>query len=132
MDKNGIKHIEKHIMRYPQIFATLAIRVRLSEGVKKGVIWHTQGSGKTALAFSNVHFLRDYYQNQGKIAKFYFIVDRLDLATQAKAEFEARGLNAVCPENKERSQFDLLASPYELKTHIPMYPLLQADCYLSE
>lgn len=83
VDKNGIKHIEKHIMRYPQIFATLAIRVRLSEGVKKGVIWHTQGSGKTALAFSNVHFLRDYYQNQGKIAKFYFIVDRLDLATQA-------------------------------------------------
>lgn len=101
VDKNGIKHIEKHIMRYPQIFATLAIRDRLSEGVKKGVIWHTQGSGKTALAFSNVHFLRDYYQNQGKIAKFYFIVDRLDLATQAKAEFEARGLKVNMISSKE-------------------------------
>ncbi len=101
VDKNGIKHIEKHIMRYPQIFATLAIRDRLSEGVKKGVIWHTQGSGKTALAFSNVHFLRNYFQENGKIAKFYFIVDRLDLATQAKAEFEARGLKVIMISSKE-------------------------------
>lgn len=109
VDKNGIKHIEKHIMRYPQIFATLAIRVRLSEGVKKGVIWHTQGSGKTALAFSNVHFLRDYYQNQGKIAKFYFIVDRLDLATQAKAEFEARGLKVNMISSKEDFKTNIAA-----------------------
>ena len=111
--KNGnkytIKHIEKHIMRYPQIFATLAIRDRLSEGVKKGVIWHTQGSGKTALTFSNVHFLRDYYQNQGKIAKFYFIVDRLDLATQAKAEFEARGLKVNMISSKEDFKTNIAA-----------------------
>ena len=100
-DKNGITHIEKHIMRYPQIFATMAIKDKLSEGAKKGVIWHTQGSGKTALAFSNVKFLRDYYQEQGKIAKFYFIVDRLDLATQAKEEFEARGLKVVLVNSKE-------------------------------
>lgn len=26
----------------------LAIREKLSEGVKSGVVWHTQGSGKTA------------------------------------------------------------------------------------
>ena len=94
-DKNGIRHIEKHIMRYPQIFATMAIADKLSEGVKKGVIWHTQGSGKTALAFSNVHYVTDYFQDRGKIAKFYFIVDRLDLATQAKEEFEARGLKVI-------------------------------------
>lgn len=101
VDKNGIKHIEKHIMRYPQIFATLSIRDKLNEGIKKGVIWHTQGSGKTALAFSNVHFLRNYFQENGKIAKFYFIVDRLDLATQAKAEFEARGLKVIMINSKE-------------------------------
>lgn len=100
-DKNGITHIEKHIMRYPQLFATLAIKDRLEDGVKKGVIWHTQGSGKTALAFSNVHYLRDYYQSKGQIAKFYFIVDRLDLSTQAKEEFEARGLNVVLVNSKE-------------------------------
>lgn len=101
VDKNGVKTIEKHIMRYPQIFATLAIRDKLNEGIKKGVIWHTQGSGKTALAYSNVHFLRDYYQQNGKIAKFYFIVDRLDLATQAKAEFESRGLRVIMVSSKE-------------------------------
>lgn len=100
-DKNGIRHIEKHIMRYPQIFATMAIADKLSEGVKKGVIWHTQGSGKTALAFSNVHYLTDYFQTRGKIAKFYFIVDRLDLATQAKEEFEARGLKVILVDSKE-------------------------------
>jgi type I restriction enzyme R subunit len=101
VDKNGIKHIEKHIMRYPQFFATLAIRDSLENGVKKGIIWHTQGSGKTALAFSNVSYLRDYFQKKGKIAKFYFIVDRLDLARQAKTEFEARGLKVNMVDSKE-------------------------------
>ena len=37
---------EKHIMRYPQFFATRRILDRLAAGGKKGVIWHTQGSGK--------------------------------------------------------------------------------------
>lgn len=100
-DKNGIRHIEKHIMRYPQLFATLAIEDKLNAGVKKGVIWHTQGSGKTALAFSNVHYITDYFQEQGKIAKFYFIVDRIDLATQAKEEFEARGLKVILVDSKQ-------------------------------
>lgn len=84
--------IEKHIMRYPQVFASLAMREKISGGQKKGIIWHTQGSGKTALAFYNTRFLSDYFQEQGKIAKFYFIVDRLDLLTQAKSEFTSRGL----------------------------------------
>ncbi len=100
-DKNGITTIEKHIMRYPQLFATLAIKDKLASGVKKGIIWHTQGSGKTALAFSNVHYLKDYYQSIGIIAKFYFIVDRIDLATQAKNEFEARGLKVILVDSKE-------------------------------
>ena len=101
-DKDGIKNIEKHIMRYPQFFATLAIRDKLDRGVKKGVIWHTQGSGKTALAYSNVKYLRDYFQSQGKIAKFYFVVDRIDLAKQAKDEFESRGLKVVTVSSKKQ------------------------------
>jgi type I restriction enzyme R subunit len=45
---------QKHIMRYPQFFATRAILKRFKEPNKNGIIWHTQGSGKTALsAFSN-------------------------------------------------------------------------------
>lgn len=31
----------------------------------KGIIWHTQGSGKTALAYYSVHFLTDYFQKAG-------------------------------------------------------------------
>ena len=83
---------QKHIMRYQQMFAALAIRQKLSEGVKSGVVWHTQGSGKTALSYYLTYILNDFYAKQNKVAKFYFIVDRLDLLEQAKQEFEARGL----------------------------------------
>lgn len=84
--------VQKHVMRYPQIFATKAIERKLDAGIKKGIIWHTQGSGKTALAYYNVRFLQDYYQRQSIIPKFYFIVDRLDLLIQAQREFNSRGL----------------------------------------
>lgn len=84
--------LQKHIMRYPQLFATKAIESKLEEGVKKGIIWHTQGSGKTALAYYNVKHLTDYFQKKGVVPKFYFIVDRLDLLIQAGKEFKSRGL----------------------------------------
>lgn len=100
-DKHGIKRTEKHIMRYPQMFATLAIRDMMKKVIKKGIIWHTQGSGKTELAFYNVKYLTDYYQRENMIAKFYFIVDRLSLAEQAKNEFESRGLKVVLVKDKQ-------------------------------
>lgn len=100
-NKDGIKTLEKHVMRYPQFFATMAIEQKLDSGAKRGIIWHTQGSGKTALAFHNVRYLRDYYQKQGKVAKFYFIVDRLDLLTQAGEEFAARGLHVEKVNSKD-------------------------------
>ncbi len=84
--------LEKHIMRYPQLFATQAIEETLEAKLKKGIIWHTQGSGKTALAYFNVHYLTEYYRKKGIVPKFYFIVDRLDLMTQANSEFTNRGL----------------------------------------
>src|SRR3990167_8841229 len=96
--ENGL---EKHIMRYPQFFATRAIERKISLGVGKGIIWHTQGSGKTALAYFNVHFLTDYYQKNGVIPKFYFIVDRIDLLDQAKREFSSRGLVVHTVNSKE-------------------------------
>lgn len=83
---------QKHIMRYQQMFAAFAIRDKLSEGVRSGVVWHTQGSGKTALSYYLSHILSDYFARDNKVSKFYFIVDRLDLLEQASQEFEARGL----------------------------------------
>lgn len=89
---NESQGIEKHVMRYPQIFATKAIEKKLDEGIKKGIIWHTQGSGKTALSYYNVKYLTDYFQRKSVVPKFYFIVDRIDLLEQASREFKARGL----------------------------------------
>lgn len=86
------KGLQKHIMRYPQLFATKAIEDKLNQGEKKGIIWHTQGSGKTALTYYNVKYLTDYYQKKNIIPKFYFIVDRLDLLVQSGREFKSRGL----------------------------------------
>jgi type I restriction enzyme R subunit len=89
---NETNGLEKHIMRYPQFFATKAIETKLDKGVTKGIIWHTQGSGKTALSFYSVHFLTDYFQKKKVVPKFYFIVDRIDLMVQASREFTSRGL----------------------------------------
>ena len=88
-EPNGL---QKHIMRYPQVFATKAIEKALDKGERKGIIWHTQGSGKTALSYYNVKFLTEYYSRQGIIPQFFFIVDRLDLMQQAQQEFTKRGL----------------------------------------
>ncbi len=93
--------LEKHIMRYPQLFATKAIEQTLEKGIKKGIIWHTQGSGKTALAFFNVKYLTDYFSNKSVVPKFYFIVDRIDLMNQAKTEFTSRGLIVHTVNSKE-------------------------------
>ncbi len=92
---------EKHIMRYPQFFAAKAIESELAAGTRKGIIWHTQGSGKTALAYYCVHFLTNYYQKQGVVPKFYFIVDRIDLMEQASAEFRIRGLHVHHIDSRE-------------------------------
>ncbi len=100
-DNQGNPITEKHIMRYPQFFASRAILERLKSGGKSGIIWHTQGSGKTELAAYSNRIIRDYYAKQGISTRFFFIVDRLDLLRQAKAEFENRGLTTSSVSNKE-------------------------------
>ena len=99
--------LQKHIMRYPQLFATLAIEKHLANGGKKGVIWHTQGSGKTALAYYNTRYLTHYYAKQGIVPKFYFIVDRLDLLKQAQREFTARDLVVHTIDSREAFAADI-------------------------
>lgn len=91
-DDKGTLIFQKQIMRYPQYFATRAIADAINKGIKKGVIWHTQGSGKTALAFYNIEYLKYVLQKKNVIPQFYFIVDRLDLADQAEAAFSNRYL----------------------------------------
>lgn len=102
--------LHKHVMRYPQLFATKAIERKLDAGVRKGIIWHTQGSGKTALAYYNTRFLTDYFQKRGIIPKFYFIVDRIDLLTQAQREFSGRGLTVHTIDTREAFTRDIKAT----------------------
>ena len=107
---NEADGLQKHVMRYPQLFATKAIERKLDAGVRQGIIWHTQGSGKTALAYYNTRFLTDYFQCQGIIPKFYFIVDRLDLLTQAQREFAGRGLIVHSIDSREAFARDIKAT----------------------
>lgn len=104
--KYGILYVdkdikEKHIMRYPQFFAALAILDRIKTGKKSGIIWHTQGSGKTALSVYTNRILKDFYAKQGINIRFFYVVDRLELLTQVKQEFEIRGCEAVSVNSKE-------------------------------
>lgn len=100
-EETGEVIIQKHIMRYPQFFATKAIARYLDAGNNRGIIWHTQGSGKTALSYYSINYLTDYYAQKGIVPKFYFVVDRLDLAKQARDEFRKRGLKVQTIDSKE-------------------------------
>ncbi|PUD16745.1 type I restriction endonuclease subunit R, partial [Helicobacter pylori] len=99
---------KKHVWRYAQMFANLNVLKELQKHYEnnpkdplKGIIWHTQGSGKTALTYHLTKLIRDFFSPLNKKTKFYFIVDRLDLLEQAKSEFLKRGLCAYEAENKE-------------------------------
>ncbi|GAA7235493.1 hypothetical protein HpCK35_25460 [Helicobacter pylori] len=85
---NVLKELQKHYETNPK-------------DPLKGIIWHTQGSGKTALTYHLTKLIRDFFSPLNKKTKFYFIVDRLDLLEQAKNEFSKRGLCAHEAENKE-------------------------------
>ncbi len=85
---NVLKELQKHYETNPK-------------DPLKGIIWHTQGSGKTALTYHLTKLIRDFFSPLNKKTKFYFIVDRLDLLEQAKNEFLKRGLEVHEAENKE-------------------------------
>lgn len=89
---NVLKELQKHYGTNPNPKDPL-----------KGIIWHTQGSGKTALTYHLTKLIRDFFSqsNLNKKTKFYFIVDRLDLLEQAKNEFSKRGLCVHEAESKE-------------------------------
>lgn len=106
-DDNGNIHLEKQIMRYPQYFASKAIQNKLDDGIKRGIIWHTQGSGKTALAYYNVRLLQDYFARKNIVPRFYFIVDRLDLKQQAEESFFSRGLKVHSINSKRDFEDDI-------------------------
>lgn len=71
----------KKITRYQQLRATNKIVDRVKEAKKKrGLIWHTQGSGKSLTMFFTAWKLR--FDTELKNPKVFVLVDRIDLDDQ--------------------------------------------------
>lgn len=94
----------KILCRYQQYYATNQIVKRVSEGkVKKGLIWHFQGSGKTFLMLYSAMQLR--HKPELKSPTVIVVVDRVDLNSQMSANFNASGVpNTVIAESREELQ----------------------------
>jgi len=71
----------KKIARYQQFRATNKIIERVEEGeTKRGLVWHTQGSGKSLTMFFTAWKLR--FNQRLKNPKIFILVDRIDLDDQ--------------------------------------------------
>lgn len=82
--------IVKKIARYQQLYAANKIVARVKDGeLKRGLIWHTQGSGKTLTMFFTAWKLR--YEEALKNPKVFILIDRIDLDDQVFEEFDAWG-----------------------------------------
>lgn len=80
----------KKIARYQQVRATNKIVERVKQGqLNKGLIWHTQGSGKTLTMFFTAWKLR--YNPDLDSPKIFVLIDRIDLDDQVYDEFMAHG-----------------------------------------
>lgn len=76
----------KKIARYQQLRATNKIVERVKDGEKKkGLIWHTQGSGKSLTMFFTAWKLR--FDKTLKNPKVFVLVDRIDLDDQIYDSF---------------------------------------------
>ena len=102
-EETGETETTKHVMRYPQLLGSLKLLSRLDDGWKKGIFWHTQGSGKTELSFYLVKILNDYlYRQRSLNSRFLFIPDRMDLFNQSCGAFIGRGLSVSTVDSKKK------------------------------
>ena len=84
----------KKVARYQQLRATNKIVERVVNKEKKqGLIWHTQGSGKTITMFFTARKLR--FAKELKSPKIFVLVDRVDLDDQVFETFTACGAENV-------------------------------------
>lgn len=85
---NNKKRKIKIISRYQQYQGANAIVERVKEGrIKKGLIWHFQGSGKSLLMVFAAQKLRRFPELKGPTV--IIVVDRIDLDSQISGTFTA-------------------------------------------
>ncbi|MDP8234065.1 MAG: HsdR family type I site-specific deoxyribonuclease, partial [Candidatus Saelkia tenebricola] len=94
----------KIIARFQQYEGTNLIVERVKQGmVKKGLIWHFQGSGKSLLMVFTAQKLRR--ASELKSPTVLIIVDRIDLDTQITSTFNASDVpNIVATDSREELQ----------------------------
>lgn len=94
----------KIIARYQQFQAANAIVERVIDGrIRKGLIWHFQGSGKSLLMVFTANKLRA--QSQLASPTVLIVVDRIDLDTQITATFNATDVpNVVSTDSRDELQ----------------------------
>ena len=73
------------VLRPYQYYAVEALIDRVQNSNKNGYIWHTTGSGKTLTSFKSAQLIAD----MPEVDKVMFVVDRHDLDTQTKKEYDA-------------------------------------------
>lgn len=84
----------KKVARYQQLRAANKILERVKEGkTHNGLVWHTQGSGKTLTMFFTAWKLR--FDPTLHNPKIFILVDRIDLDDQVYKEFVNHGGEAI-------------------------------------
>ena len=97
----------KMMCRYQQFLAVNQIIDRVVDGhVKKGLIWHFQGSGKSLLMAFASNRLRSHPALGNPTV--VIVVDRVDLDTQITATFTAADIPNLVPANSSRELQELL------------------------
>lgn len=100
----------KKIARYQQVRATNKIVERVKQGKQhKGLIWHTQGSGKTLTMFFTAWKLR--YDPDLASPKIFVLIDRVDLDDQIFDEFIAHGGRNVIRVTSRKQLEEVIQSP---------------------
>jgi len=100
----------KKICRYQQFRATNLIVRRVIEGKKKkGLVWHTQGSGKSITMFFTAWKLR--FNPNLKNPKVFILVDRIDLDDQIFETFINCGGQNVIRATSRRDLEQKIKSP---------------------
>lgn len=98
------------VLRPYQYYAVEALIDKVANSVKNGYIWHTTGSGKTLTSFKAAQLIAE----MPDIHKVLFVVDRHDLDTQTKNEYDAFSKGAVDSTDNTQSLVDALKSNKKL------------------
>jgi len=121
----------KVLCRYQQYEATKQIVERVLEGkIKKGLIWHFQGSGKSILMVYAAQQLRK--EPKLKSPTVLVVVDRIDLNSQIGATFNATEVpNTIVAETRGELQ-KLLAQDTRKIIITTIYKFAEAEGVLNE